>query len=49
MGAHVSGSVSRKTDLVIAGSSPGSKADKARELGIEVWAESDLLRALGNS
>ncbi|MBL0926156.1 MAG: NAD-dependent DNA ligase LigA [Phycisphaerales bacterium] len=45
-GAKVTGSVSKKTDLVIAGESPGSKLDKARELGIEVWDETRLLAVL---
>lgn len=46
MGAKVSGSVSKKTDLVIAGQSAGSKLDKARELGIEVWDEARLIAAV---
>ncbi len=46
LGAKVTGSVSKKTDLVIAGDSPGSKLDKARELNIEVWDEKQLLAAL---
>lgn len=45
-GAKVTGSVSKKTDLVIAGAKPGSKVDKARELGIETWDEARLLREL---
>jgi len=46
MGAKVAGSVSKKTDLVIAGDSAGSKLDKARELGIDIWDEKRLLSAL---
>ena len=38
-GAVASGSVSKKTDVVIVGENPGSKLDKARELGIEIWDE----------
>lgn len=46
LGAKVSGSVSKKTSLVIAGREAGSKLDKANELGIEVWDEARLLAAL---
>jgi DNA ligase (NAD+) len=46
LGARVSGSVSKKTDLVIAGESAGSKLDKAARLGVAVWDEQRLLREL---
>ncbi|MGH6719238.1 MAG: BRCT domain-containing protein, partial [Alphaproteobacteria bacterium] len=45
LGATVAGSVSRKTDLVVVGQDAGSKAAKARELGVEVLDE-DGWRAL---
>jgi len=45
-GGKVTSSVSSKTDAVIAGSDPGSKLDKARSLGVEVWDEARLLTAL---
>lgn len=46
MGGKVTGSVSKKTDLVIAGEEAGSKLTKAEELGIEVWDEEKLLEEL---
>jgi len=46
MGASVSGSVSKKTNLVIAGEEAGSKLAKARELGVEVWDEAKLLTVI---
>lgn len=46
LGAKVTGSVSSKTNLVIAGRDPGSKLDKARELNISVWDEARLLKEL---
>lgn len=47
-GAKISGSVSKKTDFVIAGESAGSKLTKARELGVTVIDdEAELMRLLG--
>ena len=46
LGAKVAGSVSRKTNLVVAGEAAGSKLEKAVELGIEVWDEARLLAFL---
>lgn len=49
LGARVTGSVSKSTDLVIAGEDAGSKLDKARELGVQVVGEAELLEILGGS
>jgi hypothetical protein len=46
LGARVTDSVSKKTDLVFAGAKAGSKADKARTLGIPVLGEAELVAAL---
>lgn len=45
-GANVTGSVSKKTDLVIAGEKAGSKLTKAQDLAIEIWDESRFAQAM---
>jgi DNA ligase (NAD+) len=46
-GGKVTGSVSKKTDYVVAGEDPGSKMTKAQELGTEILDEDGLLALLG--
>jgi DNA ligase (NAD+) len=48
-GGKVIGSVSKKTSYVLMGESPGSKADKARQLGVPIISEDDLRRMLGDA
>lgn len=46
-GGKISSSVSKKTDYVLVGDSPGSKAEKAAKLGVTIISEEDLLRMIG--
>lgn len=46
LGAKVTGSVSQRTDVVVAGEAAGSKLTRAQELGVTVWDENQLLELL---
>jgi DNA ligase (NAD+) len=46
LGGHVTGSVSKKTDYVLAGGEPGSKFDKAKELGVKIIDEAEFRKML---
>jgi DNA ligase (NAD+) len=46
LGGHVTGSVSKKTDYVLAGTDPGSKFDKAKELGVKIIDEAEFRKMM---
>src|SRR4030095_6533592 len=46
LGGHVTGSVSRKTDYVLSGADPGSKFDKAKELGVKIIDEAEFRKMM---
>src|SRR6266404_2953322 len=46
LGGHVTGSVSKKTDYVLAGAEPGSKFEKAKQLGISILTEAEFRKML---
>lgn len=49
LGGKASGSISSKTDLLVAGQSPGSKLEKARSLGVKIIDEREFLRLAGRA
>jgi DNA ligase (NAD+) len=48
-GGHVTASVSKKTDFVVAGQEAGSKLDRARELGVPIIDEAQLRQLLSEA
>ncbi|MCH7734106.1 MAG: NAD-dependent DNA ligase LigA, partial [Chloroflexi bacterium] len=48
LGGEATSSVSKKTDFVVVGASPGSKAEKARKLGVKILTESEFGKLIGS-
>jgi DNA ligase (NAD+) len=46
LGGEVSSSVSKETDYVVAGESPGSKFEKAKKLGVKIISEEEFLKMI---
>jgi DNA ligase (NAD+) len=46
LGGDISESVSSKTDFIVVGLEPGSKADKAKELGVKMISEEEFLKII---
>jgi DNA ligase (NAD+) len=46
-GGHPTSSVSKQTFAVVVGEDPGSKAEKAKALGVQIWSEADFARSIG--
>ena len=46
LGGKATGSVSKSTDLVVYGDSPGSKLDKARQLGVKTVTEAEFVKLI---